>query len=257
MDHASATRETFNAYAEGYEEKFNQNILGQYQRKTVHRSIAPFLRSGDAILDVGCGPGSDFAFYKSLQLKVDAIDISPEMAKLASRTAAELDLSAKIENVPLADFRTENQYDLIILNFGVVNLFQNLPEALQQLNSMLKQDGALVIVSMPPFHFFSMLGDLLTLRTPSLVNRILHKEAAVANGLKFFYYTKKDFQTHFKIVKSIHLCWCLPTPDQHAGNKMARWTAKLLIKIDSRLQHAVPDFLGGDHICYICRALET
>ncbi len=154
MDHASVTRETFDAYAAGYEEKFNQNFLAKYQRETVYKAIVPFLKDARTLLDVGCGPGSDFAFYKSMDVAVDAIDISPEMAKIAKKTAAAIQLTATIENASLENFQSKRVYDIIILNFGVINLIENLPMALTKLKSLLKPVGVFAIVDAALLSFF-------------------------------------------------------------------------------------------------------
>ncbi len=244
-------QEPFDNYAEVYEERFNRNPLGRYQRERVHAEIAPYLGPGTRLLDAGCGPGSDFDFYKSLGLKIDALDSSPRMAELAREKATLLKLEARIANVPLEFYRPDAPYDVILLNFGVINVFANLPEILQKLNSMLAPGGVLVLVSMPPFHFFTLLGWLGQFRLRTAARRFFLKKGILASGFRFFYYRKRDFREHFRLLKKISLCPLLPNPEQFRNYAWARAASKLLMPIDRRIAAGAPDWLGGDHVCYI------
>jgi 2-polyprenyl-3-methyl-5-hydroxy-6-metoxy-1,4-benzoquinol methylase len=160
---------TFDAYADVYEEKFNRNPLGIYQRGRVQAEIAPYLSPEKRVLDAGCGPGSDFVFYQSLNLTIDALDISPRMTELARGKAQRLKLNARAFNTSLEDFQADRLYDAILLNFGVINLFGNLSPILRKLKSMLTAEGILVVVSMPPFHLFSFAALLAKFAAVSFV----------------------------------------------------------------------------------------
>lgn len=246
------TQQIFDAYAEVYEEKFNRNPLGRYQREQVQAEIAPYLSHGKKVLDVGCGPGSDFAFYQSLRLSIDALDISPRMAELAREKAARLNLNARVFTSSLEEFQADCSYDLIILNFGVINVFEYLPPVLEKLRTLLAPDGILILVSMPPFHLFSILGLLVNFDIRTAAQRVFKKKAALPPGrLNVYYYRGADFARHFRVLKKIHLCPLLPSPDQYRRRESMRKIAGLLMGIDRRIAGALPDILGGDHVCYI------
>ncbi len=251
MDRRSLIQNTFDTYADGYEEKFNRNPLANYQRKSVYETIAPFLKNTRSILDIGCGPGSDFAFYKSLNLDVDAIDISANMVKLARQKAAAINLNANITNIALESFRPGKQYDTIMMNFGVINILENLPLVLKQLKSLLKSNGTLIIVSMPPFHFFPLLELLLKFKFKAFSERLFRKKAILTNGFRFYYYSQNNFINELKIVKRLHLCPFLPSPDQYQKSRWAKQVTAMLQKFDHQFATKIPDFLGGDHICYV------
>lgn len=244
-------QEPFDSYAEVYEEHFNRNPLGRYQRERVHAEIAPYLRPGTRLLDAGCGPGSDFAFYRSLGLNIDALDSSSRMVELAREKATELKLEVRIFQVALEFYRPERPYDLILLNFGVINVFANLPEILQQVNTMLAPGGILALVSMPPFHLFTLLEWAGRLRLRSAARRLFLKKGILANGFHFFYYRKRDFTPYFRLLKKINLCPLLPNPEQYRRHAWARALSKLLMPLDRRIAAGAPDWLGGDHVCYL------
>lgn len=244
-------QEPFDSYAEVYEERFNRNPLGRYQRERVHAEITPYLRPGARLLDAGCGPGSDFDFYQSRGLKIDALDSSPRMVELAREKAAGLKLEARIFHVALEFYRPDTPYDLILLNFGVINVFANLPEILHKVNAMLAPGGVLALVSMPPFHFFTLLGWAGQLRLRTAARRLFLKKGILASGFRFFYYRKRDFREHFRLLKKINLCPLLPNPEQFRNYAWARSASKLLLPLDRRIAAGAPDWLGGDHVCYI------
>ena len=128
----------FDSYAEAYNEKFNQNPLAKYQRERVHQEITPYLKAVRRILDVGCGPGSDFEFYKSFDLAVDAIDISPKMVELARGKANRVHLNVNIQVSSLEEVQFTRKYAVIILNFGVINSFPHLEPVLDKLKRLLE-----------------------------------------------------------------------------------------------------------------------
>lgn len=243
--------QTFDSYAEIYNEKFNQNPLAKYQRERVHKEILPYLKSAVKILDIGCGPGSDFDLYKSLNLEVDAIDISPKMVEIAREKSDRIQLKANIQASSLEEFRSTEKYAMIILNFGVINSIQHLEPALIRLKTLLEHSGILVIVSMPPFHFFSIKGLAVGFHFMTMVNRLLKRKAILKGGSTIYYYRKKDFMGHFDNVRKINLCALLPTPDQYYRWKWLRSYSKLMIHLDRKIAEIIPDIFGGDHICYI------
>ena len=244
---------TFNSYAETYDIKFNQNPLAKYQRERVHQELTPYLKSVKKILDVGCGPGSDFDFYKSFDLAVDAIDISRKMIELARAKSNQIHLKANIEVSSLEEFQSVEVYPVIILNFGVVNSFHPLEPALEKLKTLLDPRGILVIVSMPPFHFLSIKGLAIGLFFKRMLDRLFKGKAVLPHGFTIYYYRKKDFIRHFNIVRKINLCALLPTPDQYSRWKWLRFYSKIMSSFDRKVAAVLPDFFGGDHICYIMK----
>ena len=94
----------FDEYAQTYQDKFNENFLGKYQRQQVQQIVLADAKTAQNVLDVGCGPGSDFEFYAQFNLQVDAIDISPEMVRFAKEKATALSLKANIQVAEIQQF---------------------------------------------------------------------------------------------------------------------------------------------------------
>ncbi len=101
------------------------------------------IRPGVAVLDVACGTGVLFPDYLARNVaSVTAVDISPEMAKIAA---------AKYPNAPIRvlcgdveNLHLEQKFDCIM----VYNAFPHFPDPenlIAVLSSMLKPDGTLTV----------------------------------------------------------------------------------------------------------------
>ena len=81
MDETQTTIHSYNQNAKAYADKFMCHEPYAKQAK----AFAELLRSGDSVLDIGCGPGNvakQLLAAKALQLT--GVDLSEEMVKLAS-----------------------------------------------------------------------------------------------------------------------------------------------------------------------------
>lgn len=249
---------TFDNYAAAYDEKFNLNAIGRYQRKRVHRVLASLLSPGSTLLDVGCGPGSDFGWYGSRGLLVTALDISGEMVRLAKEQSKKTGLDATILHTAFLEMPEDNQFDAILLNFGVINAMPDLKSVKQKLKRMLKPNGHAIIVSMPPFHLFSAIGDITRLRFSSFTDRIFKKSLKLSGGMAIYYYSCRDICPGFQLARRIHLATVLPNPDQyHQRENFFAPAFTALKRIDKYLAERLPDFAGGDHVCYVLRLTDN
>jgi hypothetical protein len=135
----------------------------------------------------------------------------------------------------------------------VINSFPKLEPVLEKLKELLEPQGALIIVSMPPIHFFSIKGLALGFHFVAIMNRLFKRKAVLKNGFTIYYYCKKDFVQYFDIVRKINLCTFLPNPDQYYRWKWLRLYSKVMIPLDRKCAAIVPEFFGGDHICYVMK----
>lgn len=249
---------TFDSYAAAYDEKFNLNAIGRYQRKRVHRVLANLLSPGSTLLDVGCGPGSDFGWYGSRGLLVTALDISGEMVRLAKEQSQKTGLDATIYHTAFLEMPEDTQFDAILLNFGVINAMPNIYSVKQKLKRILKPNGYAIIVSMPPFHLFSSVGDILRLRFSSMKNRIFKKSLKLSGGMSIYYYSCRDICPGFQLYRRIHLASVLPTPDQYQQREgVFAPIFSVLKRFDKFWAERLPDFAGGDHVCYVLRLTDN
>jgi SAM-dependent methyltransferase len=244
--------EYFNLHAAGYAETLKSPLV-EYQRSLFHELLAQYIEPHQTILDVGCGPGSDFDFYKSLGLQVDAIDTPAEMLKYARKQSQRLGLKTRIARSSLENFIPDVLYDIIILNFGLINTIKDFKTTMEKIKKILNTDGTIFIVCRPPFHLYSLLEDKLHLRFRKLYLRYFKRQTVIDNELTINFYSAKDFQKYFDIERSQHYCALISTPEQFTQSAFARFWTKKFINLDKKYLEKVPGFLGGDYICYVLK----
>ena len=107
------------------------------------------VEAGMDILDVACGTGVMFPYYLQRgAASVTGIDISPEMAKIASEKYADVS-NVRVICGDVEDVDFGRKFDRIV----VYNAFPHFPKPkrlIKILSSLLKENGRLTIDCMPP-----------------------------------------------------------------------------------------------------------
>ena len=140
MDETQTTIHSYNQNAKAYAEKFMCHEPYTKQAK----AFAELLRSGDSVLDIGCGPGNvakQLLSAKSLQ--ITGIDLSDEMVKLASANVP----SGRFycQDIRQAEF-VAGSFDAIVLSFSIVHLKEaEADKLLRQAISWTKRNGHLFV----------------------------------------------------------------------------------------------------------------
>ncbi len=103
---------------------------------TLLRFIAD-VTAGGTVLDLGCGPGFDAGFMQDQGLKVDAVDASSEMVKLAND---KYNLGARVGL--FEDINQVHIYDGVWANFSLLHAqADDLPDILLAVHRALKPAG--------------------------------------------------------------------------------------------------------------------
>jgi ubiquinone/menaquinone biosynthesis C-methylase UbiE len=98
-----------------------------------------FLPKGAKVLDVGCGTGTDSLYLKKKGLKVEGIDLSKKMIKIAKERAPQIKFA-------LMDMRSlkypEDFFDGLFVAYSLIHIpNKDIPKTLEELKRVLKKGG--------------------------------------------------------------------------------------------------------------------
>lgn len=128
------TIEYYNTYAS----EFNTNTVN-VPFSSVQTNFVNYLPDRAYILDFGCGSGRDSKVFLSKGYRVDAIDGSIEMCKLAEKL-----IGQPVKCISFQKFHAENKYDGIWACASILHLdLGELKIVFKNLSSALKEEGYL------------------------------------------------------------------------------------------------------------------
>ena len=145
-----AVAEFFDGVAPKYDALWTGTDVGRLQRDAVWRHIDPLARAGSRVLDLGCGTGEDALHFAGRGACVEAIDISPEMVRVAQAKGV------NARHLPLEQLAEERPseitgYDLVMSNFGAMNCIADLSPVSESLARLVRPRGSLAICVMNRF----------------------------------------------------------------------------------------------------------
>jgi ubiquinone/menaquinone biosynthesis C-methylase UbiE len=142
-DHAAAY---FDQLAPRYDALWTNSLAGRLQRAAVWRHLDPLIRRGDRVLDIGCGTGEDALHLAGLGAQVLALDVSPEMVRVARGKG----VNARV--LPMEGIHAlAVAFDLVLSNFGGFNCVTDLPTIGKTLARLVRPEGHLAICLMGRF----------------------------------------------------------------------------------------------------------
>ena len=105
--------------------------------------FASFLKEGDAVLDVGCGPGLKAKYLNSIGFKITGIDFSEEMIAIAKKNSPSSDFEVKDITKPLG---FTEKFDGIFAHAVLLHIpKQEIKSVLQNLSAVLNSGGYLYV----------------------------------------------------------------------------------------------------------------
>lgn len=117
---------------------FNANTFSA-DFSQIQQEFLKILTPGSYILDFGCGSGRDTKYFPEQGYKVDAIDGSSELCKLASAHTG-----IKVRQMLFQELHAKEKYDGIWACASILHVAKNeLPDILQRMYNALKSDGTI------------------------------------------------------------------------------------------------------------------
>jgi len=245
----------FDGEAERYHHAYEAPRSAAEMRAVTHRLYGRYLTKGDRILDLNCGPGSDFEFFRKLGVAISGVDLSPEMLKIAQTRAPEAELHC-------LDYNRidclEGEYGAICSNFGGLNTQSEFGDFAAKCRKRLKSGGLLFCNIMTPFSLPEILEG--AFRGGHWLRRLRRTpERAVRVGghpLKVYYFWPRKFyrqffKAHFSLLEIQGLGVFLPPP-YLAPERMR--VPKPSLFLEKHLAHRFPFKYWGDHAMLVMRA---
>lgn len=107
---------------------------------------AAHIRSGEKVLDIGCGPGNSSKILSDTGAEVTGIDFSQKMVDEASANYSDISFhQADAENIPKPD----NSFDVVVANY-VVHHFADPDKVFSEITRVLKPGGRFVFAVWGP-----------------------------------------------------------------------------------------------------------
>ncbi len=192
-------KEAFNRQSEMFDQYEEQNEILKRLRTVVRKHLLRHIKNGDRILGLNAGTGIDAIYLAENGFQVHAIDLSEGMLNKLEAKINSYGLKDKISFELLSftelDKLCKNNFDYIFSNFGGLNCVENLSEVTKHFNKILKPEGRLTLVIMPPLSLWEIALILKGKFNPAF--RRLHKNGTEANieGIKF--------TTHYHSLKNL------------------------------------------------------
>jgi len=187
VTHPEQVRQHFDRHARRYDNPLTTYIGGHELR-----SIQKRVPAGSIVLDYGCGTGRTTLDLLRRGCQVTAYDISAEMLSIAKARAAQLDYVAEFTTEP--DRLAGRAWPLVTC-IGVLDYYADPVPLLRSLNSLLANDGRLIVTypnALSPLGWSYALGSTFRMRIIPRTPDFVEQAAARAD------------------LKVTHLCFAFP-----------------------------------------------
>ncbi len=172
-------------------------LENDYEKIWKFAGLVPKSKSIDTMLEAGCGTGAFGMRLARLGYRVEGVDISNKLVRVANRTAEKKKISYRAKTGDILNMTDKTEkYDAVLCP-AVLHHFTNLEPVINSLAKVLKKNGYLVIVepngSNPVVKFaefirkhvwpFSAMRDIAT-KNETMHSVKDYEEAMEKNGLK-------------------------------------------------------------------------
>ncbi len=227
---------------------FEAHPTARAMREASHRIYDRYLKPGVRVLDLNCGPGPDFAYFRAKGCRVTGVDLSPEMLK----RAREADPQAQLHQMDFNEIGALDQrFDAICSNFGGLNTQGEFRDFAVQCRKLLVPHGYLLVNIMTRLPLMEIAEGVL--RGRHFFRRVRHggKQALRVGDEKiptwYFHpgnWHRRFFKPHFELRGITGLGVFLPPP-YTAVREGPLFRA--LLALERRLAGVFPFNRLGDH----------
>jgi len=227
-----------------FDKIYDSNPIVKYMRHLIRQEVLSGLGTNNHILEINAGTGTDALFFAQSGYNVTALEISPEMVRMAQEKIRSHKLENEITFIQKSFedvSQVEGTFDYIYSNFGGLNCTPNLLEVVHKLLSKLKSGGKSTLTILPPFTLWEKLyilkGDF------KMVGRRKSGRPSVANieGVTFncWYYNPKEIINSLNgLVTDVSVTGlCIFAPPSFIQNFPIKYPRvfKLLTKLDQKV----------------------
>ena len=249
----------YDAFAEVAEERYTSNHVLVRVREAFRRAVEP--HPAASVLDLGCGPGTDLAWFAARYpgRRYAGIDVSPRMVELARAKLG--DRGVRIargctEDIPRV-FSGE-QFDLVYSFFGPLNTEPDLGRAVQALTHAVAPGGVLVLTFVSRTFILDTAMHLLRGRLRRAMARFFNRwrgyseQTPLAASLFFPRQIEARFAPAFQVERRegfsiIYPAWYRADRFRPNGRAVrALWIA-------DRALNRTPLWSAGEHLLYVLR----
>ncbi len=249
----------FTKQAVEFDRIYSSDTIIRYKRERVRNHLAQFLQPNSKILELNAGTGEDAVWLSSQSHMVHATDNSLGMLKVLQNKITGLNLmnfisTEKCSFTDLTNLKNKGPYDYIFSNFAGLNCTDQLSNVLLSFQPLLKKNGMITLVILPPFCLWELLM-LFKGKFKTAFRRFNSKNGREANidGLKFkCWYYKPSFvvetlKDNYELVSLEGLCSFVPPSYIENFGEKHPVAFKRLVRLENKLKTKWPWRSIGDY----------
>jgi SAM-dependent methyltransferase len=162
----------FDGVAEHYDEHILGNPMNVWLRNRSVNYLSKIFKPGDVVLEIGCGTGTETLLLAEHGLKILAADISPKMLEVLTRKASNAGVSESIVPIQTRTYALKEKLEQMgytrvdgaYSTYGAINTEPKLGQLFQDLHSLIRPEGHLVLGVWNKYCLYEMLGYSLKLK---------------------------------------------------------------------------------------------